>query len=501
MRECRLFKGVADSARYGLWLGLALASLAGLGCRAEPETASTESPPEEPADTSVAQQTRTDPLIRPTEPVDPRSCLSGGCHQERIQAKFQHNPVVESRCDTCHSAEQPGHTFPVKTTGAALCTSCHDIVGLEAHTHAVIEHEGCLPCHEPHGTNVRSMLTEMSVELVCRQCHRTERKAHLHAPFAVGECAACHDPHEASNARLLNGGEGKDHCFTCHTYTEHQIASSTFVHKPVMDTGCSDCHVRHTSEYRYILTKPIYDLCVECHPNIREERTDKETAHGAVFTGHHCSNCHDPHAADRTFRLRADERSLCLNCHNRPQEARDGRVIPGMQRELLTSLFQHGPIRAGNCSACHYIHTTSHTNHLRNYFPKDFYDAFNLANYALCFKCHSNRIVLDGRNIWFTGFRDGTRNLHYVHVNRPKKGRTCRTCHELHGSNLPKHMASEVPFEGGGWAMPVRIKQTETGGRCSPGCHEPREYIRSPSPVHEFPESGLDEAQERGESN
>ena len=47
-----------------------------------------------------------------------------------------------------------------------------------------------------------------------------------------------------------------------------------------------------------------------------------------------------------------------------------------------------------------------------------------------------------------TGFRDGDVNLHYLHVNREEKGRTCRTCHEMHGSDLPNHMASGVPVRG-----------------------------------------------------
>ena len=82
-----------------------------------------------------------------------------------------------------------------------------------------------------------------------------------------------------------------------------------------------------------------------------------------------------------------------------------------------------------------------------------------------------------------TNFRDGGRNLHYLHVNREEKGRTCQTCHEIHGSDLPRHMASVVPFEGGGWTMPIGFRQTDTGGRCSPGCHEPQEYRRRPIPL------------------
>jgi predicted CXXCH cytochrome family protein len=196
--------------------------------------------------------------------------------------------------------------------------------------------------------------------------------------------------------------------------------------------------------------------------------------------------------------LRDEEQALCLDCHNQPQQASDGHVIPDMTPVLVNARFLHGPIRVGNCSACHYTHASRYTMLLRNYFPREFYEAFHLEDYALCFTCHSESTVLEGESSSFTGFRDGSTNLHFVHVNRQDKGRTCRTCHEIHGSNLTKHMASTVPFEGGGWAMPIRIQQTETGGRCSPGCHEPREYGRLPqqsdSPAIFTPENENTEA-------
>jgi hypothetical protein len=97
--------------------------------------------------------------------------------------------------------------------------------------------------------------------------------------------------------------------------------------------------------------------------------------------------------------------------------------------------------------------------------------------YDLCFKCHDSKMVLDAQTTQ-TGFRSGDRNLHFVHVNRAEKGRTCRTCHEVHGSDLPKHMAADVPFEGSKWAMPIEFEQLPNGGRCTPGCHVQQTYIR-----------------------
>jgi len=61
-------------------------------------------------------------------------------------------------------------------------------------------------------------------------------------------------------------------------------------------------------------------------------------------------------------------------------------------------------------------------------------------------------------------------------VNDKVKGRSCKLCHELHGSAKPKMMAVSVPF--GTWSLPLKFVKTETGGSCSPGCHETKSYDR-----------------------
>jgi hypothetical protein len=88
--------------------------------------------------------------------------------------------------------------------------------------------------------------------------------------------------------------------------------------------------------------------------------------------------------------------------------------------------------------------------------------------YDLCFTCHDKQLVLTAKTTGLTNFRDGETNLHFVHVNREDKGRSCRSCHDVHGSDLPKHIASEVPFEGSGWSMPIGYEPKSDGGRCAP---------------------------------
>jgi predicted CXXCH cytochrome family protein len=412
-------------------------------------------------------------------PSDPNGCLVAGCHENLARVAYRHEPLQAGACDACHEAEQPEHKFPLKRPGSETCTFCHQVTGHHPYVHAVVEKQGCLPCHNPHGSDTQFLLNDASVELTCRRCHTIERKAYLHGPFATGECTACHEPHESENAALLCGSEGENPCLVCHKNKAQQLQTAQMVHAPVKE-GCTRCHEAHSSDQRHLLTAPMQELCFACHPDV-EGKVEEASPHGAVFTGDRCGNCHDPHAEGRPFLLRDELATLCLHCHDQPQLATDGRTIPDMRPALRDRKFVHGPVRAGQCNACHEVHGSRNAMLLRKYFPPQFYEAFDLANYALCFECHSQALVLEPQTANLTNFRDGDRNLHYLHVNRPEKGRSCRTCHAIHGSNLPRHIAADVPFEGGGWPLPIRYEATATGGRCSPGCHEPKEYRRTPA--------------------
>jgi len=138
--------------------------------------------------------------------------------------------------------------------------------------------------------------------------------------------------------------------------------------------------------------------------------------------------------------------------------------------------YVHRPVVERECSECHAPHGSDYYRLLVKNYPPEFYAPFDVSIYDLCFSCHNQDIVLvkDTENL--TSFRNGTMNLHYKHVNMPEKGRTCRTCHATHASNEPKHLREKVPY--GGWGIPIGFEKTETGGGCSPGCHNPRVYDR-----------------------
>jgi predicted CXXCH cytochrome family protein len=163
-------------------------------------------------------------------------------------------------------------------------------------------------------------------------------------------------------------------------------------------------------------------------------------------------------------------------------QSASGRTIRSMGELIGDRKHLHGPVQMGECSACHNVHGARNARLLRERFAESFYADFDVVDYALCFTCHDPGLVTEKSTEALTNFRNGALNLHYVHVNREQRGRTCRACHEIHGSNLPFHVAESVPFEGSSWALPINFQITETGGSCAPGCHAPMSYQR-PAPA------------------
>ena len=426
---------------------------------------------------STARFIAAEPLPKPTEPMaEGATCVTPGCHTKFMSQKQIHGPVAVANCESCHEQDTGEHVFPLKREGNQTCLFCHPVIGMRSHEHEAVETSGCTACHDPHCSDTKFLLTEPSVEQLCSSCHQIPLKKYAHGPFAAGQCTVCHEPHEANAENLLRQGEQPDHCFSCHTGIQVSMANSPFVHEPAK-TGCTTCHDAHTSENPFHLSQPIAQGCFSCHDGMAKRIETQPVSHDALFIDDACANCHNPHAAGGQALLQDRTDKLCMQCHDKPVIAADGHTVQDMQA-TLNKKYLHGPIRSGDCAACHSVHGGENARLLVKAFPDSFYASFDLTNYALCFSCHSADLVLTEKTDSLTGFRQGDQNLHYVHVHKDEKGRTCKTCHDIHGSDRPDHIASDVPFEGSNWAMPINFSRTETGGSCSPGCHEPKEYIR-----------------------
>ncbi|MCK6483955.1 MAG: cytochrome C [Phycisphaerae bacterium] len=426
---------------------------------------------------AAAQQV--DPKKRPTGPMP--SCTVSGCHAEVTQAAVQHGPVAANSCDACHRlTDEKQHKFDYIREKAEMCYFCHDQYQGRL-MHDPVAKGDCLECHNPHGGKTRQFLRADTIALSCGACHAdvTGGRKFVHGPVAAGGCVACHNPHVSDQKGLLLRAANAL-CLECHVSTQQQLGTAVSTHEPVR-TDCLRCHTPHASDERMQLNAEPEALCMSCHEDIRSTVQFAKTAHGAVVTGRKCLNCHEPHATPHPRILRNNPKDICLDCHNQPLDTPTGRIAD-MKAVLAGGKSLHGPIAENNCAACHEIHGGSNFRLLTKEYPPEFYAPFREEAYALCFSCHEKDIVHDPKTTTLTGFRNGDLNLHFLHVNKDTKGRTCRACHETHASNQEKHIRDSVPF--GKWEMPIGFRKTETGGSCAPGCHTAYAYDREKPVVY-----------------
>jgi len=354
------------------------------------------------------------------------------------------------------------------------CTDCHKRVVSSKVQCLLAKDQMCVLCHEVPVDGGPARLVDAS-EPLCFKCHAKAgfKGSFAHGPFAVGACITCHDPHGGNVPGMLRIA-GPQMCLGCHQDMGARLMSAKFRHKATV-TRCTDCHSPHMSDQRYMLKTAVPDLCGKCHEKIVKDYQAAAVKHSPVIEAPACMNCHDPHMAAEGRLLLADEVDTCLKCHDKTVKAGQQDLVD-MKLLLASNPEHHGPIQNRDCSGCHNPHSSSYFRLLTNDYPKGFYSPYFPARYDLCFRCHDSGLAKDERTTTLTGFRDGDRNLHFVHVNKTSHGRTCRSCHDVHASVSPKYIGVTVPF--GNWKLPIKFVKTDDGGSCEPGCHAAQKYDR-----------------------
>ena len=188
-----------------------------------------------------------------------------------------------------------------------------------------------------------------SEESNCLICHEQLTKGKsVHAAVQMG-CPTCHPaidakdiPHKVTN-KISKGlsAEVPDLCFTCHSKAEF---SKKNTHMPVAGGMCLSCHRPHASDHPYLLVKGIYDVCLDCHAEVKKQphvvaglpgkghplgRTIKDAKTGEQKAlmdplrpdkPFYCASCHNPHASDNRRLLRFESASafdICSHCHKK----------------------------------------------------------------------------------------------------------------------------------------------------------------------------------------
>ncbi|MFA7402999.1 MAG: cytochrome c3 family protein [Pelobacteraceae bacterium] len=289
--------------------------------------------------------------------------------------------------------------------------------------------------------------------------HKAEKKF-VHLPVKNGECPSCHRPSGQKHPKfkkeafLLTDNGKIGLCSECHERKD----TLKHVHPPVAAGDCLDCHDPHQSDNKFQLKGAGAELCYMCH---EKSKLDRSFPHKPVAEGK-CLSCHDPHQSDQKFMLKAEGANLCMTCHDKAE---------------FTGKSVHAPVAAGDCAACHAPHGTQLHHLLKRAVPEEMYQSFNRSNFELCFGCHANTLADSQRTDSETNFRNGMFNLHYLHVNKIDKGRSCKVCHDPHAASQPRLISSKIPGFGR-WKIPIRYTKTNVGGTCVVGCHKPKSYNR-----------------------
>lgn len=138
----------------------------------------------------------------------------------------------------------------------------------------------------------------------------------------------------------------------------------------------------------------------------------------------------------------------------------------------------HQPAAAGDCASCHDLALRSEASFVKG-------DPAGTAagpepvrawDLVLCRGCHGEGLLAPGTPAPATGFADGGKNLHALHV-QAGRGRRCLPCHDPHAARQPKLLRQRIPARGGA-KIAQEFRGEPRGGWCRTGCHAPKRYTR-----------------------
>jgi DmsE family decaheme c-type cytochrome len=192
------------------------------------------------------------------------------CHLEQSLKRqpyhVEHDPKTVS-CNDCHSPHQEKtNPWILIDNPPALCMQCHNEVASDfrkPYHHRVFEGAiSCLDCHSGHGrlNTAEARHSAEGMSALCARCH-----ADKHGPFVFEHlaltrseegCLTCHNPHGSVNNRMLVRGNVFQLCIQCHS----EIGLSA---DP--DLGV----------FTHDLSNPRTQNCTVCHTQIHGSNTSR----------------------------------------------------------------------------------------------------------------------------------------------------------------------------------------------------------------------------------
>jgi DmsE family decaheme c-type cytochrome len=257
--------------------------------------------------------------------------ICAGCHDGIIPAKAKsaHKVVADGDCQKCHDPHASDNVAILRVKGNDLCFECHkdlkEGIGKAKFKHTPVE-QGCLTCHDAHGSEKSGRLLKTAVPALCLGCHKPDTPAfqarHMKYPVAKASCTTCHDPHGSNQPALLLNN----------------------VHAPVAAGTCNRCHEAPESATPFATKKTGFELCRGCHNDMVTATLAKPRLHWAVADKAGCVNCHNPHASKYPKLVKAEGAQLCRGCH------------ADTIKRIAAVPAKHAPVDAGTCIVCHSPH-------------------------------------------------------------------------------------------------------------------------------------------------
>jgi predicted CXXCH cytochrome family protein len=183
----------------------------------------------------------------------------------------------------------------------------------------------------------------------------------------------------------------------------------------------------------------------------------------AVFTATVCAAADRGHPA-----VVAKAACVTPQCHARLLAAASGALGGSV----------HEPASGGDCASCHDLGLAAEASFVTGA-PVGTADGPEVArawDLALCTGCHGEGLLAANALATQTGFADGGRNLHSLHV-QAGRGRRCLPCHDPHAALQPKLLRELIPARGN-TRISQQFRGEPKGGWCKTGCHAPKRYTR-----------------------
>ncbi len=140
----------------------------------------------------------------------PQPGLCARCHGVQV-AQFRlpnHHPVETGavKCSDCHDMHRPSSPLSAAKRWTDACAACHRFEATpRMFPHEAGRADGCIACHEPHGSTSPRLLRFSRVVDLCLSCHIPPATHDLSPGAGYASCLACHTEIHGSDAhrRLL----------------------------------------------------------------------------------------------------------------------------------------------------------------------------------------------------------------------------------------------------------------------------------------------------------